>query len=178
MLTTHYGDTANVVVESSASVATMVFLKTTVMQTIPWLTLAIPLLVLDGILGVRAAKMRYEKKHNEEDKFTFAKLFRKSIGKVFEYISWCVLGAGLSVLAQKGWVAWAVLALPFLSEGVSIVGHKLELQGVDVNITNFWRFIFRWGASKVGMEATKEDAAEIIKPKRDAKGRFVKKEDK
>ena len=177
MLTSQYGETANIVVESSASVATMVFLKTTVMQTIPWLTLAIPLLVLDGILGVRAAKMRYEKTHSAEDKFTFSKLFRKSIGKVFEYISWCVLGAGLSVLAQKGWVAWAVLSLPFLSEGVSIIGHKLELQGVAISPTNFWRFIFRWGAHRAGMDATKEDAEDIIKPKqpRDSRGRFAKK---
>ena len=91
--------------ESGASVATLIFLKTTAMQTIPWLVVVLPLLVIDGIVGVRATKVRYEKNHDEKDRFTFSRLFRKSVGKIFEYISWCILGAGLAVISNKGWVA-------------------------------------------------------------------------
>lgn len=176
-MTTDYGNTANLVVEGSVSAAALLFLQQTMMQTIPWLICVIPLLIIDGIEGVRATKMRYEKTHNEEDKFKFSKLLRKSIGKVFEYVSWCILGAALSVACDRGWMAWAVLALPFINELASIWGHKLEMQGVELSFTNLWRFIFRKGAEKAGVEVTQEEAEEIIKPKplRNEKSQFVSK---
>lgn len=149
--------------ESGASVATLIFLKTTAMQTIPWLVVVLPLLVIDGIVGVRATKVRYEKNHDEKDRFTFSRLFRKSVGKIFEYISWCILGAGLAVISNKGWVAWAVLALPFISEAVSIWGHKLELQGVELSLKQAWRLIVRKLAERFGINVAKEDADELIK---------------
>ena len=165
-------------VESGVSAVTLMFLKTTAMKTIPWLTLVIPLLVIDGIVGVRAAKVRYKKNHKDEDRFTYSRLMRRTIGKTFEYVSWCILGAGLAVISNKEWVAWAVLALPFISELVSIWGHKLELQGVELSISAVWRLIVRKIAEKFGIEIDKEEAEEIIKPKqhRDpSTGRFIKK---
>lgn len=177
MTTTDYNNTASVVVEGGVSAAAILFLQQTVMQTIPWLICVTPLLIIDGIVGVRASKYRYAKSHRDEDKFKFSKLLRKSVGKVFEYCSWVILGSALSVAAHKGWVAWAILCLPFLNELVSIWGHKLELQGVEINFTNLWRFIFRKSCEKYGMAADKEEVEQIIKPKRDARGRFVKKED-
>ena len=148
------------------------------MQTIPWLICVIPLLIIDGIVGVKASKYRYSKKEKEEDRFTLAKLFKKTIGKVFEYTSWVVFGAALSVALDKKSIAWAVLFLPFISELVSIWGHKLELKGIEINFTNLWRLIFRKGSEKVGMPVDKEEVEQIIMPKqqRDAKGRFIKNE--
>lgn len=176
MATTNYNNTASVVVEGGVSAAALLFLQQTVMQTIPWLICVIPLLIIDGIVGVRASKRRYEKKHREEDRFKFSKLMRKTIGKVFEYVSWVILGSALSVAAHKEWLAWAILCLPFLNELVSIWGHKLEIQGVEINFTNLWRFIFRKSSEKYGMVAEKDEVEQIIKPKRDARGRFVKKQ--
>lgn len=176
MATTDYNNTASVVVEGGVTAAAILFLQQTVMQTIPWLICVTPLLIIDGIVGVRASKYRYAKFHRNEDKFKFSKLMRKSVGKVFEYCSWVILGSALSVAAHKEWVAWAILCLPFLNELVSIWGHKLELQGVEINFTNLWRFIFRKSSEKYGMAAEKEEVEQIIKPKRDARGRFVKKQ--
>ena len=168
-------NSASTVVEGGVSAVALLFLHETVMQTIPWLICVIPLLIIDGIEGVRATKYRYKKTKSEEDKFTFTKLLRKTIGKTFEYISWCILGGALAVAAKKDWIAWAVLFLPFVNELVSIWGHKLELQGVEINLTNLWRFIFRKGGEKAGVEVSKEEAEEIIQPKpRDERGRFVK----
>ncbi len=161
MFTTN--NTATELVESGVSVTTLFFLKSTVMQTIPWLVLALPLLVMDAIVGVRATNMRYEKNHDEKDRFTFSRLFRKSIGKIFEYISWCILGAGIAVLSNKGWAAWAVLALPFISEAISIWGHKLELQGIELSLKQAWRLIVRKIAERFGVNIEKEDAEELIK---------------
>lgn len=165
MFTTN--NTATELVESGVSVTTLFFLKSTVMQTIPWLVLVTPLLVIDGIVGVRATKMRYEKSHDEKDRFTFSRLFRKSVGKVFEYISWCILGAGLAVISNKEWAAWAVLSLPFISELVSIWGHKLELQGVELSLKQAWRLIVRKIAERFGVNIEKEDADELIKGETD-----------
>ena len=178
MATTDYNNTASLVVEGGVSAAALLFLQQTVMQTIPWLICVTPLLIIDGIVGVRASKYRYAKFHREDDKFKFSKLMRKSVGKVFEYCSWVILGSALSVAAHKEWVAWAILCLPFLNELVSIWGHKLELQGVEINFTNLWRFIFRKSSEKYGMAADKEEVEQIIKPcpERDARGRFVKKQ--
>lgn len=166
-------------VEGGVSAVTLFFLHETIMQTIPWLICITPLLIIDGITGVRASKYRYEKWGNESDKFSLAKLLRKSVGKIFEYISWCILGAALAVASKKDWIAWAVLFLPFINEMVSIWGHKLEMQGLEINLANFWRFLFRKGGEKVGVEIDKEDAEGIIKPKenkpRNSKGQFTKK---
>ncbi len=169
-------NSASELIEGGVSTATLVFLNTMVMRTIPWLTLVVPLLIIDGIVGVRASKMRYEKTHNEKDRFTFSRLLRKTVGKVFEYISWCILGSGMAIISNHDWAAWAVLALPFVSELVSIWGHKLELQGVELSISGTWRLIVRKIAEKLGVEVKKEEVEEIIKPKRqrDSKGRFVK----
>ena len=158
-------NSASTAVEGGVSAAALIFLHETLMQTIPWLTCVIPLLIIDGIVGVRATKYRYAKTHSEEDKFTFTKLLRKTIGKTFEYISWCILGAALAVAAKKDWLAWATLALPFINEMVSIWGHKLELQGVELSLTNLWRLIFRKGAEHIGVEVSPEESADIIKDK-------------
>ena len=169
-------NSASTVVEGGVSAATLLFLHETIMHTIPWLTCIIPLLIIDGIVGVRATKMRFAKTHSEEDKFTFTKLLRKTVGKTFEYVSWVILGAALAVGAKKDWLAWAVLVLPFINEMVSIWGHKLELQGVELSLTNLWRLIFRKAGEKAGVELDKDEVAEIIKDKpRDSRGRFTKK---
>lgn len=169
-------NTTAIVIEGGVSAAIAVFMQQTVMQTIPWLVCVTPLLIIDGIVGVRAAKYRYEKTHKDEDKFRFSKLLRKSIGKVFEYVSWCILGAALSVAVNKGWVSWVVLFLPFINELASIWGHKLELQGVELNLTNLWRLIFRKGAEKAGVEVEKTEVETIIR-ERDNKGRFIKRKE-
>ena len=170
-------NSASTAVEGGVSAVALLFLHETIMRTIPWLICVIPLLIIDGIVGVRATKYRYAKSKSEEDKFTFTKLLRKTIGKTFEYISWVILGAALAVAAKKDWLAWAVLCLPFLNELVSIWGHKLELQGIELSLANLWRLIFRKGAEKAGVEVSKEEAEDIIKPKKDAKNssRSVKK---
>lgn len=177
MLTSDSNNISGVIVEGGVSSAALVFLNSTIMQTIPWLICVIPLLIIDGIVGVRASILRYEKYGREEDKFKMSKLFRKTIGKCIEYVCWCVVGSSLSLAFEQKWIAWLVLGLVFVNEGVSIWGHKLELQGVEISTTNLWRLIFRKGAEKVGVEVEKEEVEEIIKPKpaRDSKGRFIKK---
>ena len=60
-------------------------------------------------------------------------------------------------------MAWAVLGLPFISEAVSIWGHKLELQGIELSLKQAWRLIVRKLAERFGINIAKEDADKLIK---------------
>lgn len=157
------------IVEGGATISIMAFFSDSMAKTLPWLLLAIPLLVLDLLYGVRAAGYRGEK-------VRASTAVRRSIDKAVAYIMWCTAAVMLDTLFEIPWLDKAVLAAVFGNEIVSIWGHKLELQGVEINFTNLWRFIFRKGSEKYGMAADKEEVEQIIKPRRDARGRFVKKQ--
>ena len=69
-----------------------------------------------------------------------------------------------------------MLGLVYVNELASIIGNYLETKGVELSIKDFYKWIFKAGAGKAGLEVSEEDANSIIKGrKRDAKGRFVKK---
>ena len=168
MATTDYNNTAAVVVEGGVSATAIAFFSNSVKEMIPWLIVAIPLVILDLQWGVKAARARGET-------IRFSKAFRKTFGKVAEYICWSVLAATMSLAFGYKWIEWLVLGVVYINELSSIVGNYLETRGLHLSMLDLYRLVFRKAGEKVGIDIEKEEVEQIIKPKRDARGRFVKK---
>jgi hypothetical protein len=168
-------DSAVTAVTSTGITATaVIFFRDAFVHMIPWLMASIPLILLDLNFGIKAARHRNEK-------VRLSKAVRGTFGKTLEYVAWVCFAATASLAFKITWVEWAVLGLVYANELISIIGNYLETKDIEFNLTALYRWVIKWAGHKAGQVVEDAEAAEIIKPKdrpRDAKGRFVKKEDK
>lgn len=146
------------VIQGSVSSVVVAFFQTAVLRMIPYATAAIPLIILDLIYGIRAAKFRGERAR-------LSTAVRRSMTKTFSYVCWIILATALSISFEVKWVEWFVLGMVYVNELASIVGNYLETKGLHFSYANFIRLVFKKGAEKVGVDVSDEDANEIIKPK-------------
>lgn len=162
------GEEQSFILQGSMSSVLVAFFQSAVLRMIPYSVAAVPLIILDLIYGIRAAKYR-----GERARLTTA--VRRSMTKTFSYVCWLILATALALSFELKWIEWAVLGAVYLNELASIVGNYLETKGVKFSYAGFVRLLFKNGAEKVGVEVTDEEAKEIIRP-RDNRGRFVKKQ--
>jgi hypothetical protein len=167
MLQTTESQAVNTIVEGTATVGVIAFFSEAMKHTLPWLGLAVPIILLDLLYGIRAAKFR-------GDNVRWSTAIRRTVDKTVGYIMWCAAAVMMKELFEINWLDKAVLGLVFGNELVSVFGNYLETKGIDFSFAGFWRLVFRKGAEKVGVDVSEEEAKEIIKP-RDSRGRFVKK---
>lgn len=173
-MATNESNTVSLVLQGSASATALAFFSDSIMKMIPWLIVAVPIIALDLVWGVRAAKCRGEK-------IRFSRGFRRTFGKFFEYICWIVLASTMTLAFQMPWIEWAVLGIVILNELSSIIGNYLETKGMKVN----WRYLLNTGINlggqKFGVDASGVDTAKFIepikkpKPGRNIKGQYVSK---
>ncbi|MBR5414166.1 MAG: phage holin family protein [Fibrobacter sp.] len=157
------------ILQGSVAATAIAFLQATVLRMIPYAVPSVFLIILDLLYGVKAAKHRGERAR-------LSTAVRRSVTKLFSYLCWLVLASASAVAFQLNWIEWAVLGLVYINELASIVGNYLETKGVEVSLKDFYRWAFKAGAGKAGLEVTAEDAASIIKNReRDSRERFVKK---
>lgn len=173
---------ANEIVEGGVSAAAVAFLQKTVLVMVPFLIPAIPLIALDCNFGIKKSKQRYKKYHKEEDRVTFTKALRGTIGKCFEYACWLVIASSLSVAYDKNWIQWTILGLVYVNEIASIIGNYLYTKGIEFSLLAFLKavlvFVGRWIGSKLGIvteDVTFDDVLKPAKPGRNEKGQFVSK---
>lgn len=174
------GATANEIVEGGVSAAAVAVLKQTVLVMIPFLIPAAPLIALDCIFGVKASRLRYKKYKREDDRVTFSKAFRRTVGKCFEYACWLIIASSGSVAYGKPWIQWVILGGVYFNEIVSIIGNYLFTKGIEFDLLAFLRnvlvFVGRWVGSKIGIvteDVSFDDVLKPTKPGRNAKGQFV-----
>ncbi len=151
-------NTVNTVVEGGATVTIMAFFSEAMVEILPWLVLCIPLIVLDLMYGIRAAKFR-------GDKVRLSTAVRRSVDKAVSYIMWVAAAVMLSQLFEVCWLEKAVLALVFGNEFISIIGNYLETKSIDLSLTAIWKLIFRKAAGKVGVDVSQEEIDSVIKDK-------------
>ena len=171
MLPNNTGNAANTVVTGGTTVALMAFFSSTMVKILPWLALALPLLVLDLIYGIKAARYR-------GDKIRFSTGLRCTVDKGVSYIMWVTAAVMFSSpeLFDVAWLDKLILALVYGNEVISIIGNYLETKGISLSFSAIYKLIFKKGAEKVGVEITQEEVDSVLKDKpRDNKGRFVKK---
>lgn len=157
------------IVEGSVSATLVALLQVAVLRMIPYAVPGLLLVVLDLAYGIKAAKARGEL-------VRVSTAIRRSLTKVFLYICWLILATTIAIAFDKIWLEWGTLALVYGNEALSIIGNHLEAKGLQFSLAAVYRWILKFFAGKVGGEMTSEEAEEILKPARDNKGRFVKKD--
>lgn len=167
-MTTEYNNAASIIVEGGVTATALAFFSDSLMKMIPWLICAVPLIALDLIWGVKAAKYR-------GDKIKLSKGIRRTFGKVMEYICWVVLASTLSLAMKFVWVEWVVLGIVILNELSSIIGNYLETRGLEISWAYVWNKVLKIGGQKVGVDVD-IDVNEAIKPRDPKTGRFIKKQ--
>ena len=163
-------NTASVVVQGGVSTAAILFLKTSLMDMIPYLIVAAVLIAVDLYFGIKAAKKRGET-------IRFSSAIRRTVGKMFEYVCWVMLSASLAIAFDFKAIEWIVLGIVMGNELMSIAGNYFFLHGYRIEGLDFLKII----GKKTGIDTSEISVVKIEDSKerpRNAKGQFVKKEGK
>ena len=160
-------ESSQIVAEGGAATVAIAFLQQSATRMIPYALPAIALIILDLVYGVKAARVRGER-------IRFSTGLKKTVTKTFSYICWIILASTMAISFEHVWLEWAVLGLVFVNELASIIGNYLETKGVKLSLVAFYRWIFKKGAEKAGVEVTDEEAKEILKQKKGVAGKIVK----
>ena len=157
------------IIQGSVSGVAIAFLQTAVLRMIPYSIPGLMLIALDLIFGIRAAVARGER-------VRFSTAIRRTMTKTFSYLCFIILASTLALAFNQNWLEWLVLGLVYANEFFSIIGNYLETKGLSISFEALYKWMFKKAGQHVGVEVTDEEADEIIKPARDSKGRFVKKQ--
>lgn len=156
------------VAQGGVAVTALAFLHTALNNMIPYCICAAPLIALDLVYGIRAARKRKEK-------VTFSRAFRRTMSKTFDYLAWIIIAASVALAFEKHWLEWVILGMVMGNEVISIIGNYLETKGLKFSWLGFYRWIIRAGSEKAGIAMEQAEAEGIIsEQKRDPKtGRFI-----
>lgn len=149
--------TFTAVMSGSIATTAVVFFRDAVTGMIPWLVVAAPLILLDLIFGIKAARHRGEV-------VKFSKAFRRTFGKMVEYFAWCAFAATAALAFSAKWVEWIVLGAVIVNELASIIGNYAETKDVEISWSYLWNKIISILGAKAGVDAD-IDVGEVIKPK-------------
>ena len=182
MKTPDIGATTNSVVEGGVVAVTVAVLQKTVLAMIPFALPALVLIALDLHFGIKAARHRYKKYKRPEDRVTFSKALRGTVGKFFEFCAWLILASSMTIAFNQEWIQWLTLGLVYVNEIGSIIGNYLCTKDIEFSLLGFlkavWVFVFRWIGNKIGVvtdDVTFDDVLKPAKQKRDERGRFTAK---
>lgn len=166
-MTTDSSPITSTIAQGGVAVTALAFLHNAMNNMIPYAIAAIPLILLDLVWGVRAAKHR-------DEKVTFSRAFRRTMGKTFDYVAWLIIAATLALAFEKKWLEWVILGMVMGNEVISIIGNYLDTKGIKFSWVGFYRWIIKAGSNKAGIIMEQAEAEEIISQARDPKtGRFI-----
>lgn len=153
--------------------AAVAFLQEAVLRMVPYAIIAVPLVVLDLIWGIRAARYRKET-------VRVSTAIRKTTTKVLTYICWVILASALALAFERTWLEWAILGLVYINELSSIVGNYLETKGLELSWKAIGAAVSRIFGQKTGLDTDGINPADFVQKKekpaqpRNAKGQFTK----
>lgn len=161
------------VAQGGVAVTALAFLHNALSNMIPYFICAAPLIALDLIWGVRAARFRKEK-------VTFSRAFRRTMSKTFDYCAWIIIAASIALAFETKWLEWVLLGMVMGNEVISIIGNYLETKGITFSWVGFYRWVMRVISGKAGVDMDQAEAEGIIKHRnRDPKtGKFIAKKKK
>lgn len=122
------------IVQGSVATTAVVFLQQAVLNMIPYLFIAIALILVDLYFGVKAAIKRGEK-------VRASRAFRRTMGKTMEYVCWVILSSSLSVAFGTVVIEWIVLGVVMGNELLSVLTNFFEIHGYKLKGLNIFKIV-------------------------------------
>lgn len=140
--------------EGGTSAVMAGFLQESIGHIIPWLIVAVCVILCDLVVGIRKSLIM-----GEDVRFSSA--CRRTIGKFVSYFTFVVMVAVIDVAANGGGVIdkWACL-LVCIIEFSSIMSNILKPKGYDINLAKLISVIFG-----KRFDVAKKDLEDIIEKK-------------
>ena len=138
---TEMQSTESAVLQGGTSVVMTAFLTEVLADMLPFLIVAVVVIVVDLAFGIRAARHR-----NEQVRWSRA--FRRTMSKLFEYVCWITLSSSLAVAFHFPALEWVILGAVLLNEVVSIASNWCEIHGIIIKGLNLPKII----GEKVGID--------------------------
>lgn len=138
------------IVQGSVATTAVVFLQESVLNMIPYLFIALFLIIVDLYFGVKAAKKRGEK-------VRASRAFRRTMGKTMEYVCWVILSSSLSVAFHTVVIEWVVLGIVMGNELLSVLTNFFELHGYKIKGLNIFKIV----GDKAGIDTSEVTVEKI-----------------
>lgn len=138
---TEMQSTESALLQGGTSVVMTAFLAEVITDMLPFLIVAIVVILVDLIFGIRAAQHRGEQ-------VRWSRAFRRTVSKMFEYVCWVTLSSSLAVAFKFPTLEWIILGAVLLNELVSIASNWCEVHGIRVKGLNLPKII----GEKVGVD--------------------------
>ena len=113
--------TESAVLQGGTSIVFVTFLREVFTEMIPFMIVSIVLVFVDLAFGIAAARHRNEQ-------IRWARAFRRTISKIFEYVCWVMLSSSLAVACHYPPLEWIILGLVWAVELVSIGTNWYEVR--------------------------------------------------
>lgn len=133
--------TESALLQGGTSVVMTAFLYEVIADMLPFLIVAVIVILVDLIFGIRAAQHRKEE-------VRYSRAFRRTVSKMFEYVCWVTLSSSLAVAFKFPALEWIILGAVILNEIVSIASNWCEVHGIRVKGLNLPKII----GEKVGVD--------------------------
>lgn len=138
---TEMQSTESALLQGGTSVVMTAFLSEVIADMLPFLIVAIIVILVDLIFGIRAAQHRKEE-------VRYSRAFRRTVSKMFEYVCWVTLSSSLAVAFKFPALEWIILGAVILNEIVSIASNWCEVHGIRIKGLNLPKII----GEKVGVD--------------------------
>lgn len=133
--------TESALLQGGTSVVMTAFLYEVIADMLPFLIVAVIVILVDLIFGIRAAQHRKEE-------VRYSRAFRRTVSKMFEYVCWVTLSSSLAVAFKFPALEWIILGAVILNEVVSIASNWCEVHGIRIKGLNLPKII----GEKVGVD--------------------------
>lgn len=133
--------TESALLQGGTSVVMTAFLAEVIADMLPFLIVAVIVILVDLIFGIRAAQHRKEE-------VRYSRAFRRTVSKMFEYVCWVTLSSSLAVAFKFPALEWIILGAVILNEVVSIASNWCEVHGIRIKGLNLPKII----GEKVGVD--------------------------
>lgn len=152
MTTVSEESTAGMIVQSGVTGAAITFFSDAIISATPYLLVSGVLILVDLYFGVKAALHRGEQ-------VRISRAFRRTVGKMFEYLCWVTVSATLGVAFNASFIIWIILGFVMGNEVLSIITNWLEIHDKRIVGLNPFKIV----GEKVGVDLS--DVKVIPKPK-------------
>ncbi len=151
---TEMQSTESALLQGGTSVVMTAFLYEVIADMLPFLIVAVIVILVDLIFGIRAAQHRKEE-------VRYSRAFRRTVSKMFEYVCWVTLSSSLAVAFKFPALEWIILGAVILNEIVSIASNWCEVHGIRIKGLNLPKIIGeKVGVDLSDVEITKDDENE------------------